>query len=114
MNIIALSLGLAPVPPLPREVLERHASRTRELQREHGRQASSGRKHGPTVRAEVRELLRTTGPATLLDIQTYYGWSACNAKAHLSKLAASGEIRIEQRLIAGRWTNIHHYAEPAA
>lgn len=114
MNIIALSLGLAPVPRLPAEVLERHSERTRLLQRESAREAAQDRRHGPTARAELRELLRTTGPATAGDIQTYYGWSITNTRAHLARLLKTGQIRVERRVVSGRWASLYHYAEDAA
>lgn len=114
MDIIALSLGLQPVPPLPADVVRKQINRTRELQREAAREGYEARRHGPTVRAELRELLRTTGESTLGDIVTYYGWSNTNAKAHLARLLANGHIRVEQRMTMGRLTNYYSYAEDAA
>lgn len=114
MDIIALSLGLVPVPPLPHDVVARQADPVRERLRESGRFGAERRGHGPTVRAEIRELLRTTGPATLLDVTTYYGMSLTNAKSHLHRLAREGQVRMVQEQRGGHLTNVYHYAEPAA
>lgn len=114
MNIIALSLGLEPIPPLPPEVVARQSDPTRDRLREAGRYGAERRGHGPTVRAEILDLLRNTGPATLLDITTYFGMSLTNAKSHLHRLARSGEVILSQELRGGRLTNIYRAAEPTA
>ena len=111
MNIIALSLGLEPIPPLPPEVVARQSDPARDRLREAGRYGAERRGHGPTVRAEILDLLRNTGPATLLDITTYYGMSTTNAKAHLQRMTANGQVRMTQELRGGRLTNIYRAAE---
>lgn len=110
MNIIALSLGLAPVPPLPPQVQQRQGARCDDDRRQHASEAAKRRCHGPTMRAEIRELLRSTGPATLLDVATYYGLSITNTKAHLARLLADKHIRVVKEVQRGRLTNVYHYA----
>ena len=114
MDIIALSLGLAPIPPLPPEVAARQSDPARDLLREAGRYGAERRGYGPTVRAEILELLRATGPATLIDITTYYGMSTTNAKSHLHRMARNGEVTLTQEIRRGRLTNVYSAAEPTA
>ncbi len=114
MDIIALSLGLVPVPPLPAQVVKRQADHWRRLMAESAREASGNRKHGPTVRAEIAAWLRHTGPATLLDVTTYYGMSLTNAKSHLNRMTRDGLARMEQEQRGGRLINVYYPVDPTA
>lgn len=112
MDIIALSLGLAPVPPLPPEVVARQTNTTRESQRIGGRRGAAVRNDGPEIRAQLREWMRDTGPATALDLCTDFGLSQTNVKRHLYILQRAGEVRREVIFRHGRHVALFAYAEP--
>lgn len=86
MNIIALSLGLAPVPALPPETQRRrHTSEQRYVR-------TTGR-IGPGFKAEIVAMLRETGPATTNEIADFFGQAMEPVKIRVALLQDAGEIR---------------------
>lgn len=86
MNIIALSLGMTPVPPLPPEAQRRrHLSEVKYVR-------STGR-IGPGFKAEIVAMLRETGPATTNEIADFFGQAIEPVKIRVALLHEAGEIR---------------------
>lgn len=87
MNIITLSLGLAPIPPLP------PASHRRRHLAEMPRVRSAAGRIGPGFGAEIVAMLRETGTATAFDIADFFGQDLDAVKLRLTTLQETGEIR---------------------
>jgi hypothetical protein len=87
MNIIALSLGLVPVPPLPPE------SHRRQHLADLPRVRSASGRIGPGFNAEVVAMLRNTGPATAFEVADFFGQDLDAIKLRLTRLQEAGEIR---------------------
>lgn len=95
MNIIALSLGLVPVPPLPPAVRERQ-NRIADERHRCINTGSMTRMAATEYRAQMLQLLRDTGPGTTSDVAIAFN-STCKAvRAHLYVLQQAGKVRFEE------------------
>ena len=74
MNIIALSLGLAPIPPLPPAVRERQ-NRIADDRHRCTNVGRMTRQSATAYRAKLLQMLRDTGPATTSEVADYFGYS---------------------------------------
>lgn len=85
MNIIALSLGLAPVPPLPPAVRARQ-NRIADERHRCNNVGRMTRQSATAYRAEMLQMLRDTGPATTSDVALHYNTTCKAVRAHLQRL----------------------------
>lgn len=90
MDIIALSLGLIPMPANPRQQPEED---TRKKQSVAAKSAAKRRIAGPIMRRYILELLQSTGPATASDIAIYFGQSVSGVRHHLVAMERKGLVR---------------------
>lgn len=92
MNIIALSLGLLPVPPLPPGVRERQ----NRIADERIRCVNSGermsRESATAFRARILDMLRDTGPGTTSDIALAFDTTCKGVRSHLYVLHDAGLV----------------------
>ena len=110
MNIIALSLGLIPIPPVPVTPEAAKRAETRAKQSEAGERGAGTRTAGPTMRRQILELLRDTGPATTMDLASYYVMRRDSMAWHLQKLQRDGLIElVEETNDRGRLYRRWHF-----
>lgn len=109
MNIIALSLGLVPVPPLPPEVIKRQ--RATALARENNVPRRYEHRSSVEYRVQILDMLRDTGPANTLEVAVYLNCDPTTARGHLATLVKSGQIRRETLCIKGRAAYLWSIAE---
>lgn len=102
MNIIALSLGLVPVPPLPPAVRERQ----NRVADERHRCANFGERMTnqsvASYRAKILNLLRETGPASTAEIASEFNTTTKYLRPHLDRMVLDGTVRFEVRMSGGR------------
>ncbi|MBP7655400.1 MAG: hypothetical protein KA742_02500 [Pseudoxanthomonas sp.] len=102
MNIIAMNLGLAPIPPLPPAV----RARQNRIDDDRHRFASCGeRMTNPSVaayRAKILTLLRETGPASTADIAGEFNTTTKYIRPHLDRMVMDGTVRFEVSAGPGR------------
>ena len=110
MNLIAINLGLAPVPPLPPSIVERRRADSEERQR-----AASGvrpyKAYGEAFRATVVAMLRDTGPGTALDLAVCLGVTSQVLRGHLERLERDGLVIRKPRQVCGRTVHDWHAIE---
>ena len=110
MNIIALSLGLVPVPALPRAVRERQS----RIADERHRCANFGERMThqsvASYRAKILNLLRETGPASTAEIASEFNTTTKYLRPHLDRMVLDGTVRFEVGMSGGRraftWTAV--------
>ena len=110
MNIIALSLGLVPVPPLPPAVRERQ----NRIADERHRCANTGRltrQSATGYRAKMLQLLRDTGPGTTADIANAFDTTCKGVRPHLHILEQAGEVRFDVSYHGSRRDYLWHAVE---
>ena len=102
MNIIAMNLGLAPIPPLPPAV----RARQNRIEDERHRCANFGeRMTNPSIaayRAKILTLLRETGPASTADIAGEFNTTTKYIRPHLDRMVMDGTVRFEVSAGPGR------------
>lgn len=110
MNLIAINLGLAPVPPLPAVILERQRSTAEE--RERCARGERGRKtYGAAYREQMLATLRETGSGTVMDIACYMNTTRHVARSHLERLEREGKVERRQRMAGNRTVAVWHAIE---
>lgn len=119
MNIIALSLGLAPIPPVPVTPEAAKRAETRALQSEAGARGAGTRTDGPAMRRQLLELLRDTGSGTTKELCAYYNARRDSIAWHLQKLQRDGLMElVEETNERGRryqrWHATQHAREARA
>lgn len=111
MNIIALSLGLVPVPALPPAVRERQS----RIADERHRCANFGERMTnqsvASYRAKILNLLRETGPASTADIASEFNATTKAIRPHLDRMALDGTVRFEVSMSGGRKAFTWHAVE---
>ena len=115
MNIIALNLGLIPVPPIPVSPDAAKRAETRAKQSEAGERGAGTRTAGATMRRQIIELLRDTGPATTMELSSYYDMRRDSIAWHLQKLQRDGLIElVEEANATGRpYRRWHFVPQPS-
>lgn len=109
--LLAIGLGLAPVPPLPPEVRARQNKRLFERAKciNHGRMP---RTTATGYRAQIVQALRDTGSGTTADLAAYFETTAKALIGHLQRLEHDGQVRREVVLCRGnRMAYVWHPAE---
>lgn len=93
MNIIALSLGLAPIPPLPPAVRERQIRIADDRHRctNVGRMT---RQSATAYRAKLLQMLRDIGPATTSEVADYFNTTRKAVRAHLQRLCDDSQVQL--------------------
>lgn len=89
--LLAISLGLAPVPPLPPEVRARQNKRLFER----ANRISPGRMPRTTAtgyRARIVQALRDTGSGTTADLAAYFETTGKALLGHLQRLERDGQV----------------------
>lgn len=96
MNIIALSLGLAPIPPLPPAVRERQ-NRIADDRHRCTNVGRMTRQSATAYRAKLLQMLRDTGPATTSDVAHHFNTTCKAVRAHLQRLCDDSlvQFRVE-------------------
>ena len=111
MNIIALSLGLVPVPPLPPAVQERQ----NRIADERHRCANFGERMTnrsvAAFRARILALLRETGPVSTSDIASDLNVTTRAIRPHLDRMALDGTVHFEVSTSGGRRAFTWHAVE---
>lgn len=110
-SIIALSLGLAPIPDAPPRAMRRRVQILADT--DHAGFGELARGDGAAVRAQILDLIRAEGSATAAEVCSHFGMSLGNAKHHLYGLRDAGLVWLEQRREAGTLKNIYHAEEVA-
>lgn len=107
MNLIAINLGLAPVPPLPPSVAERQRVAAQERERAAGG-VRSNKTYGEAFRRQLLDMLRDTGSGTTLDLAVSMGTNIDVLRPHLERIERDELVRRESRRIGSRSTYIWH------
>ena len=109
MNLIAINLGLAPVPPLPAPIVARQHAISDERQR-----AASGERsyksYGEDFRRKVLAMIRDTGPGTAGDLAVCLGVTSQILRKHLERLDRDGLVARKARESCGRTVYDWHAA----
>lgn len=110
MNIIALSLGLVPVPPLPPESMRRqHLAEQRKPPRE-----QAARVAGPGFKSLILQMLRDTGSASASDIAVFFGQELAPVKNRLALLHDAGQNTVNAMLAHSRKSGKQRARKPLA
>lgn len=110
MDIIAISLGLIPVPPLPPAVRERQHRIVEERERCNPGERMP-RMSATAYRAAIVQLLRDTGPGSSADLAASFGTTGKHMRAHLARMLRDGQVRCDVIHYGTRNSYVWHAAE---
>lgn len=99
MNIIALSLGLAPAPPRPAGAVGRVHTMPPDRDAERGPQPNA--RPADDINDRIIESLREYGPCTTPDLAVAHKLTPKSIRARLLRLAERGLVRVEVTAASG-------------
>lgn len=110
MNLIAINLGLAPVPPLPDAILKRqHAIAEKREVCASGKR--SRRTYGAAYRREILAVLQETGPGTVMDIACFMDTTPDVTRSHLERMEQDGVVERRRHMAGARTVAVWHPIE---
>jgi mitochondrial fission protein ELM1 len=105
MNLIAINLGLAPIPALPPGIKKRAHTTDTDAEDVPTRSATGDRLHkryGPEYRNRLFNMLRDTGCGTASDLAICMGTTTQAVRKHLERLERDGRVVRTARPSIGR------------
>lgn len=100
MNLIAINLGLAPVPPLPAPSLRGNTPSATNASGASGER--SHKSYGEEFRRKALAMIRDTGPGTAGDLAVCLGVTSQILRKHLERLERDGLVARKARESCGR------------